>query len=99
MKNFKPMQPGDVEATNAPTDALCRDVGFELRTSLAEGLAKWAAWYRTLDILPAVIASAGSCFTEGARWAFADFARLTSSPQVAARCPRANMLRAPTTSA
>ena len=47
MKNFKPMQPGDVEATNAPTDALCRDVGFEPRTSLAEGLARCAAWYHT----------------------------------------------------
>lgn len=44
MKNFTPMQPGDVEATNAYTDALRRDVGFEPRTSLAEGLTKWAAW-------------------------------------------------------
>jgi UDP-glucuronate 4-epimerase len=47
MKNFKPMQPGDVEATYADTEALRRDVGFEPRTPLAEGLARWADWYRT----------------------------------------------------
>jgi len=47
MKNFKPMQPSDVEATYADTDGLRRDVGFEPRTSLAEGLARCAAWYHT----------------------------------------------------
>ncbi len=46
VKNFKPMQPGDVEATYADTEALRRDVGFEPRTPLAEGLARWATWYR-----------------------------------------------------
>lgn len=46
VKNFKPMQPGDVEATYADTDALRRDVGFEPSTLLAEGIARWAGWYR-----------------------------------------------------
>lgn len=46
VKNFKPMQPGDVEATYADTEALRRDVGFEPRTPLTEGLARWAGWYR-----------------------------------------------------
>ena len=46
LKNFKPMQPGDVEATYADTEALRRDAGFEPRTPLAEGLARWADWYR-----------------------------------------------------
>ena len=46
VKQFKPMQPGDVEATFADTEALRRDVGFEPRTPLAEGLARWADWYR-----------------------------------------------------
>jgi len=46
VKNFKPMQPGDVKATYADTEALHRDVGFEPRTPLAEGLARWAGWYR-----------------------------------------------------
>lgn len=46
IKQFKPMQPGDVQATYADTDTLRRDVGFEPRTSLVEGLAQWAIWYR-----------------------------------------------------
>lgn len=40
------MQPGNVEATHADTEALRHDVGFEPRTPLTEGLARWAAWYR-----------------------------------------------------
>lgn len=47
VKNFKPMQPGDMEATYADTEALRRDVGFEPRKPLAEGLALWADWYRS----------------------------------------------------
>ena len=44
--NFLPMQAGDVVATWADVEALRRDIGFEPRTSLAEGLAKWAKWFR-----------------------------------------------------
>ena len=45
-KNFLPLQPGDVLATYADISELKRDVGFEPRTPLAEGIAQWAAWYR-----------------------------------------------------
>jgi UDP-glucuronate 4-epimerase len=43
---FRPMQPGDVEATCADTDRLARTVGFSPSTPLEEGLAKFAAWFK-----------------------------------------------------
>jgi UDP-glucuronate 4-epimerase len=46
-KNFLPMQDGDVVATYADVEELKRDVGFEPRTPLADGIARWAEWYRT----------------------------------------------------
>lgn len=49
VKQFQPMQPGDVEASYADTEALRSDVGFEPRTPLAEGLVRWAHWYRTYE--------------------------------------------------
>ena len=45
-KNFLPMQAGDVIATYADVDALKADIGFEPATPLAEGIKKWAHWYR-----------------------------------------------------
>ena len=45
-KNFLPMQPGDVPATCADIADLQRDVGFAPSTPLAEGLRRWAGWYR-----------------------------------------------------
>jgi len=45
-KNFLPMQAGDVLATYADIADLRRDVGFEPRTPLAEGIARWVAWFR-----------------------------------------------------
>ena len=45
-KNFLPMQAGDVPATYADIDDLRRDVGFEPKTSLSEGIARWATWFR-----------------------------------------------------
>lgn len=41
-----PMQPGDVTATYADTDALRRDVGFAPSTPLELGLDKFVTWYR-----------------------------------------------------
>jgi len=41
-----PMQPGDVPATYASIDRLRATTGFAPRTPLAEGLAKFVAWYR-----------------------------------------------------
>ena len=46
IKEFLPMQAGDVPATYADTDDLRRDVGFEPHTPLDEGIARWAAWFR-----------------------------------------------------
>jgi len=45
-KNFLPMQPGDVVATYADIEDLKRDVGFEPKTALADGIARWVDWYR-----------------------------------------------------
>ncbi len=45
-KNFLPMQDGDVVATYADVEDLKRDVGFEPKTPLADGIARWAAWYK-----------------------------------------------------
>jgi UDP-glucuronate 4-epimerase len=45
-KELKPMQPGDVPATYADTRALQAAVGFAPATPLAEGLARFAAWFR-----------------------------------------------------
>ena len=44
-KNYLPMQPGDVEATYADIEELKRDVGFEPKTVLSEGIARWTEWY------------------------------------------------------
>lgn len=41
-----PMQPGDMAATYASIDRLREATGFAPRTSLATGLARFAAWYR-----------------------------------------------------
>ena len=43
---MKPMQPGDVKATYADTTALERAVGFAPSTPLAQGLQRFAAWFR-----------------------------------------------------
>ncbi len=45
-KEMLPMQPGDVPATCADVDDLARDVGFQPRTTIEEGLARFVAWYR-----------------------------------------------------
>lgn len=45
-KKLVPMQPGDVPVTYADTTALEKDFGFKPKTSLREGLRKFAEWYR-----------------------------------------------------
>jgi UDP-glucuronate 4-epimerase len=44
---MKPMQPGDVKATYADTRALREAVGFAPATPLAEGIARFAAWFKS----------------------------------------------------
>ncbi len=41
-----PMQPGDVKETFADIDASQRDLGFEPKTTIAEGIPRFVAWYR-----------------------------------------------------
>ncbi len=43
---FEPMQPGDMAETYASIDRLRAAVGFAPSTPLAEGLARFVAWYR-----------------------------------------------------
>lgn len=45
-KEFLPMQPGDVYQTFADVRELERDFGFRPDTPLAEGLSRFAKWYR-----------------------------------------------------
>lgn len=45
-KELVPMQPGDVPVTYADTSDLERDFGFKPKTSLREGLRKFAEWYK-----------------------------------------------------
>ena len=45
-KDFQPMQPGDVVATAADTQALESWVGFKPSTSIEVGVERFAAWYR-----------------------------------------------------
>jgi UDP-glucuronate 4-epimerase len=46
IKEFLPMQPGDVPATCADVDDLARDVGFEPDTPIEVGVRRFVDWYR-----------------------------------------------------
>jgi nucleoside-diphosphate-sugar epimerase len=46
VKEYLPMQPGDVKATWADVDALEAAVGFRPDTPLREGLGRFVDWYR-----------------------------------------------------
>jgi len=46
VKEYLPMQPGDVLATWADVEALEDAVGFRPDTSLRDGLAKFVDWFR-----------------------------------------------------
>ena len=47
IKNFLPMQPGDVHATHADTTQLQEWVGFAPNTPLKEGIENFVAWYHS----------------------------------------------------
>jgi len=53
IKEYAPMQPGDVPATYAAIDRLAAVTGFAPSTPLAEGLARFVAWYRDYYHAPA----------------------------------------------
>lgn len=44
-KVFEPFKPGDVQATYASIELLQKAVGFKPKTSIKEGLGKFAEWY------------------------------------------------------
>lgn len=45
IKNYLPMQPGDVPVTYADVDSLTSDVGFRPNTRIEEGLMEFVKWY------------------------------------------------------
>ena len=47
IRNYLPMQPGDVPATCADVEDLQRDVGFTPATPLETGIARFIEWYRS----------------------------------------------------
>ena len=46
IRNYMPMQDGDVPATFADVSALERDFGYRPRTSVREGVGNFVRWYR-----------------------------------------------------
>lgn len=46
IRDYAPMQPGDVVRTYADISAIGQDLGFAPQTSLQEGLTRFASWYR-----------------------------------------------------
>ena len=47
VKEFLPMQPGDIEVTRADVSALRAAVGFTPSTPIEVGIPQWVDWYRT----------------------------------------------------
>lgn len=47
IKNYLPMQMGDVPATSADTDELNNWIGFKPNTSIDEGVLKFVKWYKS----------------------------------------------------
>jgi UDP-glucuronate 4-epimerase len=45
-KEMLPMQPGDVQTTFADIDSLVRDIGYRPATTIEDGIARFAKWYR-----------------------------------------------------
>jgi UDP-glucuronate 4-epimerase len=46
LKNFLPMQPGDVPTTYADVNELVQDIGFKPATPLEVGIERFVQWYR-----------------------------------------------------
>ncbi len=47
VKNFMPMQDGDVPATHADVEELAEWTGFRPAMPVPEGIRRFVAWYRT----------------------------------------------------
>jgi UDP-glucuronate 4-epimerase len=46
IKEYMPIQPGDVPATYADVDDLMRDAGFRPETSIKDGIGRFVDWYK-----------------------------------------------------
>ena len=46
VKNYLPMQPGDVYQTNADTSALERDMGYKPAKKLSDGIKETVTWFK-----------------------------------------------------
>ena len=46
VRNYLPMQPGDVQATWADVSDLVAEFGYAPKTSIEDGVARFVAWYR-----------------------------------------------------
>ncbi len=46
IRNYLPMQPGDVLSTHADTAPLFQDTGFAPSTPLEKGIQNFVGWYR-----------------------------------------------------
>jgi UDP-glucuronate 4-epimerase len=46
VRDYRPMQPGDVPATYADISAITRDLGFAPTTSIEAGVPRFVEWYR-----------------------------------------------------
>jgi UDP-glucuronate 4-epimerase len=49
IQQFLPLQPGDVPATTSDLPVFEAWTGFRPSTPVAEGVARFAAWYRQYD--------------------------------------------------
>ena len=47
VRDYQPMQPGDVPATYADIDAISRDLGYAPTTSIDVGVPRFVDWYRS----------------------------------------------------
>ena len=45
-KNFLPLQDGDVPDTYADVEDLMRDVGYQPKTPVETGIARFVEWYK-----------------------------------------------------
>ena len=46
VKNFLPLQPGDVPATWANVDDLVEDLDYKPETTVQEGIKQFVDWYK-----------------------------------------------------
>jgi UDP-glucuronate 4-epimerase len=46
IRDYQPIQPGDVPSTYADIDDIVRDIGYSPSTSIEEGLPQFVEWYK-----------------------------------------------------